>query len=83
MQKFLNVLLIATAVSIFSGTAVAQYGPTGGPYQPDAVSALIGKVHTDLNRGYDVWKLSKGDRERLNDAEKQLREFDHDWSLPP
>ena len=37
------------------------------------------KVHTDLNRGYDQWHLAKGDRERLNNAEKQLREFAGDW----
>jgi hypothetical protein len=39
----------------------------------------VEKVHSDLNRGYDQWHLSKGDRDRLNNAEKQLREFSSDW----
>jgi hypothetical protein len=60
-------------------SAHAQYGPAGGPYQPDSVSSLIDKVHTDLNQGYDRWHLSHGDRERLNRAEKRLREFANDW----
>lgn len=79
MRSILKGLLIAAAFLKFVTSAPAQYGAAGGPYHPDSVSALVDKVHTDLNRGYDQWHLSKGDRERLNNAEKQLREFAGDW----
>lgn len=59
--------------------AQAQYGPPNGPYQPDSVSSLVDRVHSDLNQGYSRWHLSKGDRDRLNKAEKELREFAGDW----
>jgi hypothetical protein len=79
MRSILKGILFALAFVRFATSAPAQYGPAGGPYQPDSVSSLVDKVHTDLNRGYDQWHLSKGDRERLNNAEKQLREFSSDW----
>jgi len=71
--------LLVTALLSFAGLSSAQYGRAGGPYQPDSVSSLVEKVHSDLNRGYEQWHLAKGDRDRLNDAEKQLREFEKDW----
>jgi hypothetical protein len=40
---------------------------------------MVDRVHQDLNRGYDVWHLRHDDRDRLNHAEKQLRDFSHDW----
>jgi len=58
----------------------AQYGPPNGPYRPESVSALVDRVHEDLNRGYDVWHLRGSDRDRLTHAERQLRDFSHDWS---
>ena len=69
------------AISTFGlGTlAQAQFGPPGGPYQPDAVSSLIDRVHEDLNRGYNVWHLHGDDRGRLNHAEAQLRDFSKEW----
>jgi hypothetical protein len=57
----------------------AQFGPPGGPYQPGSVSALVDRVHQDLDRGYSVWHLRNGDRDRLTHAERQLRNFSHDW----
>jgi len=63
----------------FSARAQAQYGPPGSPYQPESVTTLVERVHTDLNQGYDDWHLSSGDRGRLNNAEKQLRSFARDW----
>jgi hypothetical protein len=48
-------------------------------YGPQAVSALVDQVHSDLNRAYDSWHLSSGERDRLNDAEKHLREFARKW----
>jgi hypothetical protein len=62
----------------FAALAPAQYGPAG-PYQPDSVTALVDKVHGDLNRGYGEWRIARGDRDRLNNAEKQLRNFERDW----
>lgn len=79
MRSILKGLLFAAAFFRFVTSAPAQYGPAGGPYQPDSVTSLVDKVHADLNRGYDQWRLSKGDRDRLNNAEKQLREFASDW----
>lgn len=79
MRRTWNLCILSAAFVLFGTLAQAQYGPPDGPYQPDSVSNLVEKVHTDLNRGYDQWHLSKGDRDRLNDAEKRLRSFDRDW----
>jgi len=69
-----------TVALLVSGTlAYAQWGPRGGPYQPDSVSGLINRVHSDLNHGYSVWRLSHGDQDRLTHAEHQLRDFDKKW----
>jgi hypothetical protein len=56
----------------------AQSGPEGR-YRPEAVAAIIDHVHQDLNRGYAVWQLGKGDRDRLTHAERQLRDFANHW----
>jgi hypothetical protein len=69
----------AIAGLLMLGAAQAQYGRPGGPWQPDSVTALVDRVHDDLNRGYGVWHLHGGDRDRLNNAERQLRNFEHDW----
>jgi hypothetical protein len=79
MRSMLKITLIAAGLLTFAALAPAQYGPEGGPYQPDSVSGLVDRVHTDLNHGYEQWHLSKGDRDRLNNAEKQLREFVRQW----
>jgi peptidoglycan/xylan/chitin deacetylase (PgdA/CDA1 family) len=79
MKQFVNVLLCTAALLGFSSIAQAQYGSPGGPYQPDSVDALVDQVHTDLNHGYDHWRLSNADRDRLTNAEKQLRAFARDW----
>jgi hypothetical protein len=79
MRRTLNVLVLTIALSICGSLARAQYGPPGGPYQPDSVDSMIDRVHTDLNNGYSHWHLANGDRDRLNKAEKQLRGFASDW----
>lgn len=79
MRNFLNVLLLTAGLVSFGSMAHAQYGPPDSPYQPDKVSELVDRVHTDLNAGYDHWHLAGGDRDRLNKAEKQLRGFASDW----
>ncbi len=79
MKRILIVSTITATLAVFGALAQVQYGPPGGPYQPDSVSALVDRVHADLNQGYDHWHLAGGDRDRLNKAEKQLREFASDW----
>jgi hypothetical protein len=79
MRHYLNACLIAGALVCFGTLAQAQFGEPGGLYQPASVTALVEKVHTDLNAGYDHWHLSNADRGRLNNAEKRLRNFAHDW----
>ena len=80
MKRYLTGALVGTALFVFGGLAQAQPGPRG-MYAPDEVSGLIDRVHADLNRSYeDGWKFTNGDRNRLNDAEKELREFSKKWS---
>ena len=79
MRKFFYRTLCGAGFVLMSTMASAQYGPPGGPYRPERVDALIDQVHSDLNQGYDHWKLRNGDRERLNKAEGKLRSFAKDW----
>jgi hypothetical protein len=79
MRTFVKAIFYTAVVFTLVSYASAQYGPAGGPYQPNSVSALVERVHSDLNQGYSEWHLTKGDRDRLNNAEKQLRDFDRDW----
>ena len=57
----------------------AQFGPPNGQYHPEQVTALVDRVHQDLNQGYDHWHLRDSDRNRLTHAEHQLRDFAKDW----
>jgi hypothetical protein len=79
MQRLTRILISVTSLLVFGAVAQAQWGRPGGPWQPDSVSALIDHVHDDLNRGYNVWHLSHGDRDRLDHAEHQLRDFARKW----
>ena len=79
LRQLFHVWLITATLVLLGIPAHAQYGTAGGPYQPESVSALIERVHSDLGRGYNVWRLPSSDRERLDKAGKQLREFAHDW----
>lgn len=79
MRSILPVSMITIGLFAFGAWAQVQYGPPGGPYQPDSVSSLMDRVHNDLNSGYDHWHLANGDRDRLNKAEKRLRSFASDW----
>ncbi|MBV9771314.1 MAG: hypothetical protein JOZ32_17215 [Bryobacterales bacterium] len=78
MKLFRGMILGATLLT-FAAVAPAQFGPANGRYQPSAVSALVDRVHEDLNHGYSAWNLSHGDRDRLTHAEHQLREFAKQW----
>ncbi len=70
---------MAAVAGVCGLLALAQNGPRGS-YEPGAVSALIDKVHVDLNHAYGAWHFSSGDRKRLDNAEKQLRDFSIKWN---
>jgi hypothetical protein len=70
---------LTIALVSFAAVGLAQYGREGGPYYPEKIDALIDRVHVDLNHGYEAWKMSEGDRKRLNHAGEQLREFAKQW----
>jgi hypothetical protein len=40
----------------------------------------VDRVHSDLDHAYGAWHFSKDDRNRLNHAEKELREFVQKWN---
>ena len=57
-----KILVFASLAIAASGLMLrAQFGPRD-LYRPEAVSALVGRVHEDLNRGYQVWHLKNSDR---------------------
>jgi hypothetical protein len=69
-------IMIAGLALTFGPAANAQFGPR---YDSRAVSDLVDRVHADLNRAYGVHHFSGDDRDRLNHAEKELREFAQKW----
>jgi hypothetical protein len=74
--------LFAVAIAaglVLTGISRAQFGP-GPKYEPSEVTALVDQVHTDLDHAYGVWHFSDDDRERLNHAEKDSREFAQKWA---
>jgi hypothetical protein len=79
MKKIPAKLVAWMSLVALSVVAQAQFGPPGSRFRPESVSALIDRVHEDLNRGYGVWHLRHGDRERLTRAEHQLRDFARHW----
>ncbi len=78
MRHFVQAFIMTASLVAFAAVAQAQWGRDGA-YRPESVSALIDRVHADLNRGYGVWHISHGDRDRLTHAEHQLRDFAKDW----
>ena len=77
MRHFFAMAVLAGA--LLTGTSHAQFGP-GPKYLPSEVTALVERVHTDLNHAYSVFRFSGDDRERLNKAEKEGREFAQKWA---
>ena len=76
----MNRIFLASAVlAALAPCTVAQFGGESR-YSPSDVSALVDRVHDDLNHAYGVWHFSDADRDRLNHAEKELREFAEHWS---
>lgn len=75
-----QILALVFALGIlWTGTGRAQFGP-GPKYQPSEVTALVDRVHKDLNHAYSVFRFSGDDRERLNKAEKESRDFAQKWA---
>jgi hypothetical protein len=65
---------------LFTCGSVAQAQFNGGPrYDAHSVTDLVDRVHTDLDHAYGTFHFSNDDRERLNHAEKDLREFAQTW----
>jgi hypothetical protein len=79
MKRLLVLFVASVSFVTVTGVAQAQFAPPGDRFRPDAVSALIARVHEDLNRGYGIWRLGHGDRGRLNHAEHQLQDFARHW----
>ena len=91
MKNLLTGTLVSAAILSVSAFAQGQYPPPPGPgpqgqyaqnrqYAPDSVSALIDRVHGDLNGSYEGgWAFTHRDRDRLNHAEKELRDFSKKW----
>ena len=78
MSRFFTIASIAGVLFACGPVAHAQF--EGGPrYDAHSVSALVNRVHTDLDHAYGMWHFSNDDRERLNHAEKELREFAQSW----
>jgi hypothetical protein len=73
-------LRFALALAALAAPAIvnAQFEPEP-KYDAAAVTALVDRVHSDLNHAYGVFHFSGGDRDRLNHAEKELREFAEKW----
>ena len=72
-------MVVVAALLAFVPLSKAQLGPENR-YSPSDVSALVDRVHEDLNHAYGVWHFSDSDRDRLNHAGKELREFADKWS---
>ena len=71
-------LAALAAILLASGTlGYAQFEKS--KYDPGSVDTLIDRVHVDLDHAYGAFHFSRGDRDRLNKAEKQLRDFAKQW----
>lgn len=73
------------AIAFLAGTLLicvtlvhAQFDD-GARYDGHSVSTLVDRVHGDLDHAYRLKHFSNDDRERLNHAEKELREFAQTW----
>lgn len=75
----MNRLTLATAMLAAGATLGLAQFESEPKYDAGAVSALVDRVHTDLTNAYERFHFSNGDRDRLNKAEKELREFSQKW----
>src|ERR1700722_18423859 len=78
MKNFSSIALLAGMLLACGPVARAQF--EGAPrYDAQSVSALVDRVHADLDHAYRMWHFSNDERDRLNHAEKELREFAQTW----
>ena len=70
--------LVAAILLVAATLTFAQFG-SGLRYDAASVSALVDRVHADLNQAYGMWHFSNADRDRLNHSEKELRDFAEKW----
>src|SRR5579884_3021532 len=79
MKQLLTASLLIASFGAAATLAQAQER-WWGEYPPRRVSAVIHRVHDDLNRGYGSgWHFNGHDRDRLNHAEHELGEFAEKW----
>src|SRR5258708_18776476 len=79
MGRFLATIAFVVFVLFAQGPVARAQFEGGARYDGRSVSALVDRVHTDLDHAYRVRHFSNDDRERLNRAEKELREFAQTW----
>lgn len=77
-MKPLRMIVLTGAALLMTLSAQAQFEDV--KYDPQTVSNLVDRVHADLNHAYGNWRPGANDRKRLNDAEKQLRDFSMKWN---
>jgi len=70
---------ILTATLLVGSTLGLAQFDSEPKYDAGTVSALVDRVHADLNQAYGTRHFSSGDRDRLNKAEKELRDFSQKW----
>jgi hypothetical protein len=71
--------LVFAGALFFTAILVNAQFASEPKYDAGSVSAVIDRVHTDLNHAYGVWHFSNDDRDRLTHAEKDLRDFSGKW----
>ena len=77
MKRLTSFIAPAALVLAFGLGAQAQFAPD--QYSPSSVSQLVDRVHSDLDSAYGRFRFTHGDRDRLNHAEKELRDFSQKW----
>jgi hypothetical protein len=75
----MNRLILATTILAAGATLGLAQFESEPKYDAGAVSTLVDRVHNDLTNTYERFHFSNGDRDRLNKAEKELREFSQKW----
>jgi hypothetical protein len=76
----MNRLFVTAAMLCAAATlSFGQFGQ-GPRYTPSDVTGLVSQVHTDLDQAYGGYHFTGNDRDRLNHAEKELRDFAQKWN---
>jgi hypothetical protein len=75
----MNRLILVTAMLAAGATLGLAQFESEPRYDAGTVSSLVDRVHNDLTNAYERFHFNNGDRDRLNKAEKELREFSQKW----